>query len=71
MEYYGRVYLIVSQKRFVITEKSINNKDYALCLEVSSVSMEITNRLCRAYCAGYISVNTIGIKVINDISEFA
>lgn len=64
------VYLILSQKRLIITENEILDDDHHLLLRSTGPNIEHTRALCKTYCIGYIIGNKTSGKVINDPQEF-
>lgn len=66
------VYLIISEKRLVITQNQINSKNYQLLMNTDGFNGV---QLCKMFCIGYLMGNTIGREtsytILNDVKEFA
>lgn len=64
------LYLVVSQKRLVITENKIDNKDYHLLMSNSGRDKELLLSYIKIYSLGFLDGGVYGEKVINSKYEF-
>lgn len=66
------VYLILSEKRLVITQNPINSKNYYKLMDTDAFNGVA---MCKMFCIGYLMGNSIGREssytILNDVREFA
>lgn len=55
------VYLILSEKRLIISEQKINNKDYHALLQ-SWGRIDVCRKISNAFCLGFIYGNDCKVK---------
>jgi len=67
------VYLIISEKRLIILDHSVNDKNYCNLLYNNGDNQQMLYNICKMFCLGYLygsQYGQYGQSVINSPYEF-
>lgn len=64
------VYQILSEKRLVILDNPINDKNYHLLMDTSGGNYQTSYNNCKLFCLGYLYGSQYGGEIVNSPYEF-
>ena len=64
------VYLILPEKRLVILDHRMNDKNYHLLMNNNGGNQSLLYSLCKTFCLGYLYGGQHGQKIVNSPYEF-